>query len=68
MVKTNNTTTDTLFDIHSLSDYLLMSTKWIYTRTSRKEIPHYKIGGALRFRKNEIDKWITEDMKIPIEK
>jgi excisionase family DNA binding protein len=52
-------TEDIVFDIIGLSKYLSVSSKWIYQRTHAKEIPHIKIGGMLRFRKSEIDKWIS---------
>jgi excisionase family DNA binding protein len=28
--------------------------KWIYARTSSGELPHYKIGGLLRFKASEL--------------
>jgi excisionase family DNA binding protein len=49
---------DTIFDVSGLAEYLKVSKKWIYERTQFKEIPHYKIGGQLRFRKKDIDKWL----------
>jgi excisionase family DNA binding protein len=55
---------DDIFDVKSLSQYLKVSTQWIYERTHLKEIPHIKKQGLLRFRKREIDKWLDSD-KIP---
>lgn len=31
----------------------------LYRLTSAKEIPHYKLGQALRFKKSELDEWLT---------
>lgn len=33
----------------------------IYRLTSAKEIPHYKLGQALRFKKSELDEWLTRN-------
>jgi excisionase family DNA binding protein len=53
-----NETEDTIFDVQGLAGYLMVTKKWIYERTQFKEIPYYKIGGQLRFRKKNIDKWL----------
>jgi len=50
---------DEIFDIKGLADYLKVSKQWIYERTHLKEIPYLKINGQLRFRKKDIDKWLT---------
>lgn len=33
----------------------------LYRLTSSKEIPHYKLGQALRFKKSELDEWLTRN-------
>lgn len=50
---------DIIFDVEGLADYLRVSKAWIYERTHLKEIPHLKIDGQLRFRKKDIDKWLS---------
>lgn len=50
---------DIIFDVPALSEYLRVSSKWIYERTHLKEIPHLKVDGVLRFRKKDIDKWLN---------
>lgn len=50
---------DVILDVQSLAEYLRVTPKWIYERTHLKEIPHIKIGGQLRFRKRDIDKWLN---------
>ncbi len=54
-----------IFTVPELAEYIHMSRKWIYERTCRNEIPHYKIGGSVRFRKSQIDKWFNEQ-EIPV--
>lgn len=33
----------------------------LYRLTSQREIPHYKLGQALRFKKSELDEWLTRN-------
>lgn len=49
--------------IQQVADYLSIKTSSLYSKIA--EIPHYRIGRLLRFRKGEIDTWIEtkrEDM------
>lgn len=54
-----------LFTVKSLARYLGVSEKWVYERVQFKEIPHYKVGANLRFKKAAIDRWLEENCKIP---
>jgi excisionase family DNA binding protein len=48
-----------IFDVKCLCEYLHVTPKWLYERTSLKEIPFIKLSGKqLRFRKKDIDKWL----------
>ena len=49
-----------LIDIDELAQSLKMSKGTIYNKVSKKEIPFLKIGGALRFSKSQIEKWIRQ--------
>ena len=42
--------------IGELSAYLSIKSKTLYARV--KEIPHYKVGRLIRFRKDDIDAWM----------
>lgn len=50
---------DTMLDVNQLAAYLNVSPSWIYDRIKDNDIPHTKLGKYLRFRKREIDKWLT---------
>lgn len=50
---------EVIFDVDGLAEYLKASPAWIYQQTSLKQIPHFKIGGLLRFKKSKIDKWLA---------
>jgi excisionase family DNA binding protein len=41
-----------------LADYIKLKKSTIYDKVKEKTIPYYQIGGAIRFEKGEIDKWI----------
>ncbi|MHB8092608.1 MAG: helix-turn-helix domain-containing protein [Syntrophales bacterium] len=43
-------------DIQDLSDYLKVKTKTLYAMIS--DIPHYRVGKLIRFKKPEIDSWM----------
>ena len=47
-----------LFDIEQISNYLSIKEKTIYSKVEKNEIPHYKIGRLIRFKKDEIDQWM----------
>ena len=42
--------------IHALSTYLGIKPKTLYARI--REIPHYKVGRLVRFRKDDVDIWM----------
>ena len=45
-------------DIKDLAEYLKMSVSAIYKLTSSSEIPHYKSGKRLYFKREDINEWI----------
>jgi excisionase family DNA binding protein len=69
MIASNGKTQDQdiVFDVAGLAEYLRVSSKWIYERTQFKEIPHTKVKGLLRFRKKDIDKWLSSFNKPAVD-
>jgi len=57
-------TRNDIMTVKELSEYLKIAEKTTYRFASEKKIPSFKIGGAWRFRKSEIDTWIKEQEKI----
>ena len=52
----------TLWDVADVSAYLRIPVSSIYKMTARKaavRIPHIRIGGKLRFRQSDVDRWLT---------
>ncbi len=52
-----------IMTIDELSDYLKLKIKTAYHLTAKGDIPGFKVGGAWRFRKSEIDRWISKQEK-----
>lgn len=48
----------TLFTVKGLARHLQVSEKWLYERVQLKEIPYYKVGANLRFKRSEIENWL----------
>lgn len=46
--------------IRELAVYLKMAEKTLYRLASEGGVPGFKVGGAWRFRKSEINKWIKK--------
>jgi excisionase family DNA binding protein len=44
--------------IKELSEYLKIKPSTLYDWTAQGKIPHFKIHGVIRFRKEEIDQWL----------
>lgn len=46
--------------IQEVAEFLRLNEKTTYRYASQGIIPGFKVGGAWRFRKSEIDKWIRK--------
>jgi len=60
-----------LWGIESVADYLGIPKSSVYKMTAargREQIPHVKLGGLLRFRKADIDRWLDLLAVLPIER
>ena len=44
--------------VKELADYLKIAEKTAYRFASEGKVPGFKVGGAWRFKKEEIDAWI----------
>ncbi len=60
-----NTSSTPLFDkkiwrINDVAEFLQLSVKTIYNKTSKDEIPHIKKGKTLYFRPDDIENWVLE--------
>lgn len=48
-----------VLDLDEAITYTGCARSTLYRLTSAKEIPHYKLGQSLRFKKSELDEWLT---------
>lgn len=55
----NSLETD-IITIRELAAYLKMAEKTLYRLAAEGSVPGFKVGGAWRFRKAEVDRWIKE--------
>lgn len=60
-------TSKTLITVKRLAEYLSVSEKAIYEMKSRDQIPYVKIGARLRFDPDEIQAFIEENKKSPMQ-
>ena len=49
---------ESILTIKEVAEYLKVAEKTIYRLAGTKKIPAFKVGGAWRFRKVDIDGWI----------
>ena len=49
-----------LLGINELSEYLSISKGTLYYWTCSKQIPYYKVGKRVKFKPEEIEKWLGE--------
>ena len=48
-------------NISEVAEYLSMAKSSIYKMTSERNIPHFKTGKKLLFKRSELDEWLTEN-------
>jgi excisionase family DNA binding protein len=53
--------------IQEVSNYLHIKPATLYAKTEGGELPHYKIGRLVRFKKDDIDKWMEDQRHDPID-
>jgi excisionase family DNA binding protein len=55
------------WDINELSQYLQIKKSSLYSRVERKDIPFYRIGHLIRFKKSDIDLWVEKTKSEPLD-
>lgn len=49
-----------IMTVREVADYLKINDKTAYKLVAEGKIPGFKVGGAWRFKKSEIDAWIVK--------
>ena len=52
-----------IFTLDEVAKYLKVGKRTIYRMVAEKKIPAFKVGGAWRFTRADIDQWIREQAK-----
>lgn len=52
-----------IFTLDEVAAYLKVGKRTVYRLAAARKIPAFKVGGTWRFRRQEIDLWITEQTK-----
>ncbi len=52
-----------ILTIRQLAEYLMVSEKTVYRMLDRNQLPGMRIGAQWRFRKADIDAWLTEEVR-----
>ena len=60
--------TDEIMTVEQLSDYLTIARQTIYEKCSKKEIPYFKAGKRLYFKKSVINDWINSGRRYTTDK
>ena len=54
-----------IMTIDEVAAYLRINKKTAYRLAGDKKLPGFKVGGAWRFRRSEIESWIDADARLP---
>ena len=60
-VENGNVTVTEILNVDEAAKYLSSTKSYIYKQTSQNEIPHYKRGKKIYFKRSELDDWITKN-------
>ena len=57
--------TGDVMDVEGIALYLGIATSTVYDKVQGREIPHTRLGNLIRFRKRDIDEWLSENSVRP---
>lgn len=52
-----------ILTIRQLAEYLMVSEKTVYRMLDRNQLPAMRVGAQWRFRRNDIDAWLTDEVR-----
>lgn len=56
---------ESMMTAHQVAELLGVHENWVYDRAASGGLPSYKLGGARRFRREEIEAWLTAQRGAP---
>ncbi|CAM3392843.1 MULTISPECIES: methylation-associated defense system helix-turn-helix domain-containing protein MAD1 [Cupriavidus] len=57
--------TDDVLTVSEVAEYLKVNERTVYRLAAAKKIPAFKVGTAWRFKRAELDAWITAQSQPP---
>lgn len=58
--------TESAMTVREVATYLNVNEKTVYRLAQKRELPGFKVAGAWRFRREDIDRWIEEQKQAGI--
>jgi len=58
--------TDEIYTLKEVAKYLKLAEKTAYRLAAEGKLPGFKVGGSWRFKKEDIESWIREQVQIGI--
>jgi excisionase family DNA binding protein len=55
---------DQAMTVRDVADYLNVDEKTVYRLAKRADLPGFKVAGAWRFRRADLDAWIDQKKKV----
>ena len=52
--------TDKILTLKEVAEYLKLTEKTAYRLAAEGKLPGFKVGGSWRFKREDIDRWITQ--------
>ena len=62
MLESNSSANDQILTVEEVAAYLKVTSRSIYALLAKEEIPAFKVGGAWRFRRDELDFWTRQGL------
>lgn len=56
--------TEQAMTVHDVAAYLNVDEKTVYRLAKRAELPGFKVAGAWRFRRTDLDAWIDQQKQV----
>ena len=57
---------DSIFGVKDLAIYLGVNESWVRGKVDSLEIPHFRCGKYIKFKKRNIDKWVDKKTVKPV--
>ena len=56
-----------ILDIEETADYLRLSVNTVREKVRLRQIPFFRVGGTIRFRRSKLDRWVDRSEVMVVE-